>query len=129
VEAVLRIFDLRFAIFDTGEGGPCHEREVVELSVESRAQQGFYGAAFVHGFVAFGDLGEGQGEVEDFAGVDGSVQYEFDEVRQIAADGRGAAVEVDVGEEKLLAVELDFVGDPDEGDVAAAPRGLDGLQH
>ena len=52
-------------------------------------------------------------------GVDGPLPDEVDQVRQEAADRGGAAVQVDVGEEELLAGQLDPVGDADETDVPA----------
>lgn len=64
-----------------------------------RPQQRLYRAAFVHCAVALGHLIESQGQVEDLAGVDNPLPHEVDQVRQEAAYGRRATVEVDVGEE------------------------------
>src|SRR5205807_3386688 len=82
----------------------------------SGAQQGFDGAAFVHRAVALGGLVQGQGEVEDPARVDLAVPDQIDQFGQEAADRGGAAVQVDVGEEQLLAGQLDVVGDADVAD-------------
>jgi hypothetical protein len=64
---------------------------------------------FVHGFVAFGDLIERECEVEDGAGVDGSGEDAVDKVGQEAPDRGGSAVEVDRGEEQLVAGQGDVV--------------------
>src|SRR5207249_7163272 len=95
----------------------------------SRPEQRLDGAALVHGTVALRDLVEGQGQVEDLAGIDLAVPDEVDQLGQEAADRRGTAVQVDVGEEQLLAGELDVMSDADVADVAARPGGADGLHH
>src|SRR5207244_6663693 len=87
------------------------------------------GSAFVHGAVALGDVVEGQGEVENLAGVDLAVPDEVDQLGQEAAHRRGTSVQVDVGEEQLLAGELDVMSDADVADVTAWPGGADGLHH
>ena len=69
----------------------------------SDGEQRLDGAAFVHGSVALGGVVEREGQVEDLAGVDGAVGDEVDELGQEPADRGGAAVEVDVGEEQLVA--------------------------
>jgi hypothetical protein len=61
-------------------------------------------AEFVHGLVSVGDLFEGEGEVEDFAGVDVGTGDAPDEVGQeVAHGGGGSAVQVHVAVEGLLA--------------------------
>jgi hypothetical protein len=55
---------------------------VAEQALPLWPQQGFDGAALVHGLVALGDLVEGKGEVEDLAGADPSVPDQVDELGQ-----------------------------------------------
>src|SRR5207244_4434832 len=62
-------------------------------------------------------------------GVDLPVPDAVDQVGEEAADGGGAAVQVDGGEEQLVAGEVHVVTDADEADVAAGPGGADGLHH
>src|SRR3954452_1024469 len=95
----------------------------------SRAQEDLDDAPLVHRGVAGGGLGQGQLEVEDLAGVDLAGPDAVDEVGQEPSYGGGAAVEVDLGEEQLVAGELDVVGDADVPDVAARAAGSDGLHH
>src|SRR5260221_10809302 len=57
-------------------------------------QQRLDGAAFVHGAVAFCHLVEGQGQIENLAGVDLPVPHLLDELGQETAHRGGAAVEV-----------------------------------
>src|SRR4051794_27903252 len=95
----------------------------------SGREEALDGAAFVHRLVALGDLVQGQGEVEDLAGIDPAGQDAVDQVGQVAAYGGGAAAQADVGEEQLLAVDLHLVRDADEADVAAGPGGAQGLLH
>src|SRR6266705_2081547 len=61
-------------------------------------EQRLDGAAFVHGAVALRDLVEGQGQVEDLAGIDVAVPDEVGQLGQEAAHRRGTAVQVDLGE-------------------------------
>src|SRR5919106_1108240 len=58
-------------------------------------EEGLDGASLVHGAVAVVRLVEGEGEVEDPAGVDLAVPDQVDELGEEAAHRRGAAVEVD----------------------------------
>src|ERR1700733_5592455 len=95
----------------------------------SGAQQGLDGAALVHRPVALGGLVERQGQVEHLARVDDPVLDEADQVGQEPADRGGAAVQVDLGVEPLLARQLDVVGDSEVADVAAGPGRADGLHH
>ena len=69
----------------------------------SGAEQGLDGAAFVHGPVALGRLGQRQGEVEYLTRVDGPVFDAADQLGQEAANRRGTAVQVDLGVEQFLA--------------------------
>src|SRR3984893_19606225 len=85
----------------------------------SGAEQGLDGAALVHRPVALGGLVEGQGQVEHLARVDDPVLDKADQVGQEPADRGGAAVQVHLGVEKLLAWQLDAVGDSAVADVAA----------
>src|SRR5215218_10396146 len=109
----------------TGSSWSCSKVVVVV----SRSQQHFGGLAGVHGAVSVGGVVEGKFEVEHLAGVDGSVPDAVHQIRQEPAYRGGPAVQVDMGREQLLAVEGDVVGDTDVADMAAGPRGLDGLQH
>src|SRR6266700_5183422 len=95
----------------------------------SGPEQRLDGAALVHGAVPLGDLLERQGQVEDLAGVDLAVPDEVDQLGQEAAHRCGTAVQVDVGEEHLLAGELDVMSDADVADVPAWPGGANGLHH
>src|SRR6266566_8822755 len=95
----------------------------------SRPEQHLDGAPLVHGAVALGDLRHGQFQVEDLAGVDLPVPYEVDQRGQVAAHRGWTAVEVNVGEEQSLAVQLDPVRNADVGDVPALARGADRLYH
>src|SRR5438105_1856914 len=101
---------------------------VVKLDT-SDGEQRLDGAAFVHGAVALGDLVEREGEVEHLAGVDLTAPDEVDQLGKEAADGCGTAVQVDVGEEQLVAGEVHVVTDADVADVPAGPGGADGLHH
>src|SRR6266704_5469166 len=95
----------------------------------SGPEQHLNGAALVHGAVALGNLRHGQFQVEYFAGVDLPVPHQVDQLGQVATHRGGTAVEVNVGEEQSLAVELDPVRDADEGDVPPLARGVDRLHH
>jgi hypothetical protein len=87
-----------------------------QAGVRSGMQEGLDGAAFVHGPVAFRGFGQRQLEVEDSARVDLPAHDEVNQVGQEAADRGGAAVQVNVGEEQLLAGQLHVVGDADVAD-------------
>src|SRR6478752_1936130 len=95
----------------------------------SGGEQGLDRAALVHGLVSLGDLVQGQGEVEDLARVDPARKDAVDQVGQVAAYGGRAAAQADVGEEQLLPVDGDLVGDTDEADVATGSGGVQGLAH
>src|SRR6266699_4128224 len=86
-------------------------------------------APLVHGAVALGDLRHGQFQVEHLAGVDLPVPYEVDQRGQVAVHRGWTAVEVNVGEEQSLAVQLDLVRNADVGDVPTLASGADRLQH
>src|SRR6266581_1353848 len=74
-----------------------------------RPEQHLDRAPLVHRAIALGDLRQRQLQVEDPARVDLPVPYEVDQHGQIAAHRGWTAVEVNVGEEQSLAVELDPV--------------------
>src|SRR4051794_8684804 len=95
---------------------------VVMLAPSDR-QERLDGAALVHRPVALGDVFKREREVKDLAGVDLALPDEVDELGQEPADGRGAAVQVDSGEEQLVAGELHVVTDADVADVAARAGG------
>src|SRR4051812_12239679 len=92
-------------------------------------QQRLNGTPLVHRAIAFGDLGQGKTKVEDSARVDLSFEHEADERRQVRADGSRPAVQMDVLEEELFAVELDAVRHADIADRAAGTRRVDRLHH
>src|SRR5205823_12638361 len=73
-------------------------------------------AAFVHRAVTLRHSVERQGQVEDLARIDLPVLYQVDQLGQIAAQRRGAAVEMNMREEQLLAVEMDPVRNADVAD-------------
>src|SRR5439155_17205081 len=95
----------------------------------SGPQQRLDRPSLIHGSIPLRDLVERQGEVEDLAGVYLAVPDEVDQLGQEAAHRRGTAVQVDVGEEQLVAWDLDVMEDPDVSDVPARPGGADGLHH
>src|SRR4051812_3885555 len=70
--------------------GACHKHRSFCGNIHSayslNLQEGFDGAAFVHGAIAFRDLVERQREVEDFAGVDRSIQDQVDQFWQKPPD-------------------------------------------
>src|SRR5207248_5290019 len=107
-----------------GDPGP-----TVVAGCPSGPEQHLDGAAFVHGAVALGDLRHGQFQVEHLAGVDLPVPYEVDQLGQVAAHRGGTAMEVNVGEEQSLAVQLDPMRNADIGDVPALASAADRLQH
>ena len=72
-----------------------------------RAQQNLDRATLVHRAIRLGYLVERQGQVEDLAWVYLSVPHQVDQLGQEAAHWGGATVEVDMGEEQLVAIELD----------------------
>src|SRR5437588_527321 len=79
--------------------------------------------------VALGNLRHGQFQVEYLAGVDLPVPHQINQHGQVATHRGGTAVEVNVGEEQVLAVELDPVRNADEGDVPTLACGVDRLHH
>src|SRR4051812_3242556 len=96
-------------------------------SLSLRTQQDLDCAALVHGAIAFRNLGKGQDEVEDLAGVDLAVPHEVDELGQVATHRGGPTVQPDVREEHVLPVESDAVWHPHVTDAPSRPRGADGL--
>src|SRR4029453_16022769 len=83
----------------------------------------------VHRAVALRHLVERQGQVEDLAGVDLPVPHQVNQLGQEAAHRRGATMEIDLGKEQPLAVELDSVRDADVAHGPARPDGTDRLHH
>ena len=67
---------------------------------------------------------EARGPRVDFAGTD-----QIDQFRQEATYRCRAAVKMDLGEEQLIAWELDAVGDADIAAVPTGTGGADGLHH
>src|SRR5438445_3956091 len=94
-----------------------------------RAQQNLDRAALVHRAVRFGDLVESQGQVKDLAWVYLSVPHQVDQLGQEAAHWGGATVEVDVGVEQLLAIELDPMRDADVAHGPTRAGGTNRLHH
>ena len=94
----------------------------------SGAEQGLDRAALVHGLIALGGLIERQLEVEDLPGLIACSRSGRSARAGSGAPAR-AAVQVDVGEEQLLAGQFYAMADADVPDVAAGARGADRLQH
>src|SRR5437879_8752537 len=84
-----------------------------------RTQQRLDRAAFVHRAVPLRHLVEGQGQIEDLAGIDLPLPHEVDHLGQEAAHWSGTAMQMDVRVEELFAFELDSVRDSDEAHVPA----------
>src|SRR5437773_2513995 len=82
-------------------------------------QQRLDGAALVHGAISLGYLLERQLEIEDFAGIDGPVLHQLNQLGKVAAHGRRTAVQVHVRVEQLRAAELHTVRNPDVADGSA----------
>src|SRR5256885_17196650 len=80
-------------------------------SMSLRPQERLDRAALIHRAVTLGDLLERQGEIEDLAGVDLAVAHQVDQLGQEAAYRGGTAVQVDMGEEQLLTLELNPMRD------------------
>jgi hypothetical protein len=76
-------------------------------------QQRLDRAAVVHGTATFSHLVEGQREIEDLAGLNPPLPHLLDEIWQVASHQSGPAVQADVSEKQLLAVEFDTVRDAD----------------
>src|SRR5436309_1502699 len=76
-------------------------------SYDLRAQQRLDRAALIHRAVALCHLVERQGEIEDLARIHLPVPHQVDQLRQETAHRCRTAVEVDVGEEQSLTIELD----------------------
>src|SRR3982751_1864076 len=102
---------------------------VMKTRAISERQQHLCCAPLVHRLVPLGRLLEREGEIEDLAWVDLPVPDQLDEIREEAADGGGAAVEVDFREEEAPAVDRHAVADADEADVPAGARGVERLRH
>src|SRR5438094_6094243 len=100
----------------------CHEAPL-------RAQQNLDRAALVHRAVRFGDLVESQGQVKDLAWTYLSVPHQVDQLGQEAAHWGGATVEVDMGEEQLVAIELDPMRDADVAHGPTRAGGTNRLHH
>src|SRR5204863_3029599 len=98
-------------------------------SMSLRPQERLDRAALIHRAVTLGDLVERQGEIEDLAGVDLAVAHQVDQLGQEAAYGGGTAVQVDMGEEQLLTLELNPMRDSNIAYVASRARGMDRLHH
>src|SRR3954447_17765272 len=89
----------------------------------SDGEQRLDGAPLVHRAVALGGLVQRQGEVEDLARVDRPAGDQVDELGQETAHRGRTAVQVDGGEEELVAGQGDVVGDTDVADVPARAGG------
>src|SRR4051794_21110000 len=85
---------------------------LVVTASSSDRQERLDGAAFFHGAVALADLLERERQVEDLAGLDGAVADLLHELGQEASHGGGPTVDVDEGEEQLVAGDLDVVAEP-----------------
>src|SRR5437762_8038294 len=66
-------------------------------------QQRLDGAALVHGAVAFGHFLERQLEIEDFAGIDGPVLHQLNQLGKVAAHRSRPPVQMNVRVEQLRA--------------------------
>src|SRR5712692_5494107 len=86
-------------------------------------------AALVHRAVAFRNLIQREGKVEDFAGIDLFRPDQIDELRQKVADWCGTAMKVNVREEQLLSLEFHVMRNADIADVATLSCGADRLHH
>ena len=93
------------------------------------SQQRLDRAPLVHRSISLRHLVEGQREIEDLAGIDDALQDEIDEVWQVSAHRRRAAMQSHVGVEELLAVKADPVRYADEANPAAGARGANRLHH
>src|SRR5262245_22755454 len=95
---------LRLIVVSTASGRTVPRAFITASSLlRSGPQQRLDGAAPVHGAVPLGHLFERQRQVEDLAGLDGSLLDQRDELGEIAANRGRTAVQVQVGEEQLLA--------------------------
>jgi len=95
----------------------------------SDPEQRLDGAAFIHGPVALGDVGERQFEVEDLARVDLAGEHEVDQMWQETPHRRRPAQQVLLREEQELALELHAVRHADKADGAAGTGRVDRLMH
>ena len=89
-----------------------------------RLQQRLDRPTLVHRAVALGDLRQRQYQVEHLSRIDGPVEDEIDQLRQILANRRGATVQMDMREEQLLPIERHTVWHTDVAHVAAWPVAL-----
>ena len=87
------------------------------------------GGALVHGAVTLGGPVQGEGQVEDLAGLDGAVPDELDQFGQEAPDRGGAAVDVDAGHEEVVSGDGDIMRDAHEPDVPTGAGRADRLHH
>ena len=90
---------------------PADERAAhdVKSSALLWTQQSFNRAALVHRAIPFGHLIEREREVEDLAWVDLPVPNLLDQFWKIASHRRGTTMQMDVGKEQFLAIEIDFM--------------------
>ena len=95
----------------------------------SGAQQRLDRAALVHRAVTLGHVVKRQGQVEHLPGIDLPAPHQLDQLGQVATHRSGTAVEANVSEEQLLAIELDSVRDANVAHLPAFPAGTDRLQH
>jgi hypothetical protein len=93
------------------------------------SQQCLDRAPLVHRAIALRYLVEGQREIENFTRIDHALQDEIDEVRQVSAHWRRAAMQSHVGVEQLLAIKADAVRYADEANSASGTRGANRLHH
>src|SRR3954470_15614717 len=137
----------RFESCGRSHTSPKSTFSVISTSFGAKSASGFFGvpmsnllcasgvqerldrAAFVHRAVSLPHLLEGQRQVEDLAGVDLPARHQLDQLGEKAPHRGGATVEVDVGEEELLPVELHPVRDTDVRDVVTRACRTDRLRH
>ena len=82
-----------------------------EPGLALRKQQRLDGASTVHGAVAFSHLIESERQVEHLPRIDFAAPHQVDQLGQVLPHWGGAAVEVHVLEEQVLAVQFDSVRD------------------
>src|SRR5437764_10865603 len=91
----------------------------------SGTQERFNRAALVHGTVTLSDLIEGQYEVENLPRIDLPLQDKLNQLGQEPADGGRTAVQMDVGEEKLLAIQFNPMRNADVAHRSAGAGRMD----
>ena len=82
-----------------------------EPGLALRKQQRLDGASTVHGAVAFSHLIESERQVEHLPRIDFAAPHQVDQLGQVLPHWGGAAVEVHVLEEQVLAVQFASVRD------------------